>query len=890
MIGTTLSNFKINFKLGEGGMGEVWRAEDTKLGRQVALKLLPGDFEADPDRHARFEREARLLASLNHPNIATLYGLEHLDGRHALIMELVEGDDLSERIASGPLPAAEAIQIGLQIAEALEAAHEQGIVHRDLKPANIKVCADGSVKVLDFGLAKAWETKEDEHSLSLSPTLTRHATAAGVILGTAAYMSPEQARGQAVDRRSDIWAFGVVLWEMLTGSKTYEGETITDIIAAVITREPSWEDLPNTTPRRLSTLLRRCLDKDPRQRLQAIGEARIELAAMVSGVETEESSAATASSPPKSGRLWQSAALILLLTSLFAGWFAVRSPKAPRQVVKASLNLPEGVSFSLDQASPGPVAVSPDGRYLVFSVIDESGATLLWIRGVGDAQSRPLAGTNGARYPFWSPDSRQVGFFSGDGQLRKVDAVGGPPVTICEAANGKGGSWNDDGRILFAPAHDSGIQMVSSGGGEITTLTELAEGVSSHRFPTWLPDGRFLFVARSTAGVQEDRIRLASPRLPGSSEDPGSSEELLRASSNVVVTANHLLFLREGTLMAQPFDAQKTKLIGDPVAVVDDVLFLAGARCGVFSASKNGLLIYMEGYVQRHSELVWMDRDGREESHLGGGIYHRDLTLSRDGRFVAVAIIDEVAGSSDLWIYNVNRGLKTRFTFDPAMDWFPVWSPDGSSIAFASNSTRDMSIFRKSTGGSTAREPVFEIEGTNVAPEAWTPDGQTIVFVRADRGGSFDIWSLPLAGGEPVPLVATSFNEEMPALSPDGRWLAYVSVESGRREVYVTTFPEPARRWQVSTGGGTCPRWSHQGDEIYVLTLDGTLLAFEIDVSDEGFTVGKAQQLFSWNSPQVLGHPYDVAPDGRFLVNRSSGLSESFPLNLVLNWEADLRE
>jgi Tol biopolymer transport system component/aminoglycoside phosphotransferase (APT) family kinase protein len=893
MIGNTISSFRIVGELGAGGMGEVWRAEDTKLGREVAIKLLPQEVAGDAERLARFQREAKMLASLNHPHIAILHGLETAglsrteaekgnDETTFLVMELVEGETLAERISRGPISIEEAMEIARQIAEALEAAHDAGIVHRDLKPANVKITPSGQVKVLDFGLAKAYEPTADEVALTHSPTLTAHMTAAGVVLGTAAYMSPEQARGIEVDKRADIWAFGCVLYEMLAGEQAFRGDTVSDVMASILKEEPDAEALPTNTPPRLRRVLGRCLAKQPRQRFHDIADARIEIEEIAAG-EDGGYEVSQPSTPSGGIRFWRAAAAVLLLTALVTAAFALR--RAPRQekVLRAFIPPPTDTSFSLEPARPGAVAVSPNGQQLAFSARDAGGEVLLWVRRIGDLEARSLSGTEGAAYPFWSSDSRHLAFFTDDGKLRKIDTTGGPPVTICAAANGKGGSWGSDGHILFAPAHNTPIHIVSAAGGESSPITEVPEGVVGHRFPQWIDDSRFLFLARSSGGAEEDRIMVAS------TGEPSAGDPVIAASSNVVIASDRLLFVRERTLLAQPFDSKSAAVSGDAVPIAEDVLYLGGARLGVFSASQDGLLAYQTGDVQRETELVWLDRQGQVVGQLGAGVLHRGIVLANDGEYAAAEVLDEATGASDVWIYDVSRGLRTRFTFDPNMDWFPVWSPDGRRIAFASNRNGTNDIWAKDVGGASNEEPLLEDPDNDVGPMSWSRDGRWIVIIRVDSDNNSDIWALPTDGGDPVALAASSFDESTPSLSPDGRWLAYASDESGKSEVYVTTFPNPARRWQVSTEGGELPQWRADGRELFFIRPDGTLAAAEVNGTGDTFSVGEVGALFSWTQTPAYGWPYGVTGDGqRFLVNRSLSSTESAPLTLALNWDADL--
>ena len=921
-----IGGYRILSPLGAGGMGEVWRAEDEKLGREVALKMLPSEFAGDSDRMARFEREAKVLASLNHPNIAHLYGLETCEvnestvgegftpsretaesGAEAgatsspqdpktsgpvtfLVMELVEGEDLSERIARGAIPLDEAVPIARQIAEALEAAHEAGIVHRDLKPANIKLRPDGTVKVLDFGLAKAWETQNADSSLSLSPTMTQHATAAGLILGTAAYMSPEQAAGTAADQRADIWAFGVVLWEMLTGHKLFAGETVSHVLASVLKDEVDLDELPESTPLRLRELIARCLQRKPRQRLQAIGDARIVLEDYERDPEAFVAPAPVAEreaiEPVRSKSIlpWVVAAVTTVLF-LATGWLATRPALDDRIVLRADIPPPDGMVYSLQAISPGAAQISPDGSRIVFGAANAEGKRLLWIRRIRDAIASPLPGTDGAAYPFWAPDSRHVGFFAADGKLRKIDTSGGPPVTICVARNGKGGSWNEEGEILFAPAHDAPIHLVSAAGGDSVPVTEVGEGVTSHRLPTWLPDGRFLYLARSAGGPEGDRVML------GSVDAPGEDRELLAAASNTVVAGGLLLFMREGTLMAQPFDEETPQLIGDASPLAEDVLNIGGARVGAFSASKNGVLIYNTGRSESKSEIVWVDRGGEVLSSFGGGDLLFDLVTSPDGRFAAVTELESSVGTADIWVCDLERKLRTRFTFDPTNDWYPAWSPDGRRIAFASARNGSDGIWVKEVGGSEDAEMLLEVSDKQVFPQDWSPDGEWVVYERLGADNNTDLCAVHVRDGQSIELVTSPYRESFAAVSPDGRWMAFTSDESGNDEVYVTTFPEAARRWQVSTTGGTFPRWSRDGRELFFASRGGDLFVAEVDGEGDTFDVGRVQELHTWQLAAAFRWPYDVSANGDdLLVIRGLTTQVREPLKVVLNWDTELEE
>ena len=798
MIGTTLLHFRITDKLGAGGMGEVWRAEDTKLGREVALKVLPDEFAQDPDRMARFEREAKVLASLNHPNIATLYGLETAipSGTETgtgsspepqapspkpqapspttfLAMELVEGEDLSERIKRGPVPVEEAVAIALQIAEALEAAHEQGIVHRDLKPANIKLNKDEVVKVLDFGLAKAWETETGDSSLSLSQTLTQHATAAGVILGTAAYMSPEQARGKKVDRRADIWSFGVVLWEMLSGQKLFEGETVSDVLAAVLTREFELDALPPNTTVPVKRMLSRCLTRDPKTRLQWIGDARLELM----DEDGEENLPGEAVTTEKRGRFlpWLTAAILAVVAAM-ATVVALRNPAPAARSFRFSIPPPEGSLYHLDGLGPGPVALSPDGSRIVFSIRNQDDAVRLCVRRLDAVEIECLEGTEGAQYPFWSPDGDEIGFFTRiSSDLKVIPADGGVARTLAPSRNGKGGTWNRDGVIVFTPDSNTPLFAVPAEGGEPRQLTTLDEerGDNSHRHPFFLPDGRrFLYLARSVRGSDANQVMVGS--LDG---DP--DVEIMKSPAASLFAAGHLLYLRGTDLMTRPFDAERLAFTGDERELADGLMIITGAARGVFSATDE-VLTFQRGKAETSSELVWLDRNGNRMGVLGDVASYFSLTISPDGTRVAVPVTDNTTGTHDLWIYDVERDLRSRITFNDGEDLVPVWSPDGRELFFTSNREGPLKVYRLALDESAEPEFVFGAE-RSVFASSISPDGNRLLLVAQGETSANDLLILDLErGGEPEVFRNTRFDEEHAVFSPDGRWIAYTSNESGR--------------------------------------------------------------------------------------------------------------
>jgi serine/threonine protein kinase len=883
--GQRVGPYEILAVIGAGGMGEVYRARDIRLSRDVALKILPEIFAADPDRMARFEREARVLAALSHPHIAAIHGLEESGTTRALVMELLEGPTLADRIAAGPIPLDEALPIAKQIAEALEYAHDHGVIHRDLKPSNIKVSTDGSVKVLDFGLAKALQDEPVTADPRDSPTLSMAATMPGVILGTAAYMSPEQAKGKPVDRRADIWAFGVVLFEMLTGKPLYSEDTVAETLASIIKEDPPLDRLPSKTPPNIGNLLRRCLDKDPRQRLRDIGEARITIERM------SDASAAPVAAPPKSReRLAWSIAAVFLIAALTLFAFAYFRP-APeeKQAMRFFVSPPETWSLPMltpTGASAAPLAVSPDGRRIAFLAKSTDGKYLLWVRSLDTLTAQALAGTEGASSPFWSPDSRFLGFFAG-GKLKKIEVSGGPPITLCDAPAGRGGAWNREGVIVFTPTGNSAVQKVSASGGVPADATVFGQGETSHVWPRFLPDGQH-FIYRANTGSVTGPVYVASL-------DSAERKLLLNVDSgNILYTQGHLLFLRETTLMAQPFDARRLALTGDSFPIAEQIQASQTVNPnGVFSASENGVLAYQTGAGTVGFQLVWFDRTGKQISALGDPARYSDLELSPDSKRASVSIPDQAGKGRDIWLYDMARGLRTRFTFDPADEFTSVWSPDGSRVVFNSRRRGHLDLYQKASSGAGTEELVLE-DDLDKYPTSWSPDGRSILYVtgaNTPRTGN-DLFVLPLSGDrKPVPFLQTQFNEGPGQFSPDGRWIAYMSNESGGYEVYVAPFPGPGGKWQISTGVGAWPRWRRDGTEIFYLGFDGKMMAAAVNGKGSSFEVGDVKPLFETRAALGFRYPYDVSADGqRFLINTASEQTVSAPITVVVNWTAGLKK
>jgi eukaryotic-like serine/threonine-protein kinase len=881
--GTKLGPYEIQSALGAGGMGEVYRASDTKLKREVALKVLPELFANDAQRAARFEREAQLLASLNHSHIAHLHGLEEADGIRALVMELVEGPTLAERIAQGPIPLEEALPLAKQIAEALEYAHDRGIIHRDLKPANIKLTPDGQVKVLDFGLAKALEGDVAEASISTSPTISAAATRAGMLLGTAAYMSPEQAKGRPVDRRADIWAFGCVLFEMLAGKPAFDGETITDTLAAVVRAEPEWPQLPEKIPGSIRELLHRCLVKDPKQRLQAIGEARIAIEKYLADPNAEP--AAIEGQKKNHERLLSVIAATAVLAAILLGvlyWRkAPEEPRVSRSYIKAMPNS----SFLLTGQTGAGFALSPDGRRLAYVAQNADGKVLLWVRPIDSLHAQPLAGTEGGGFPFWSPDSRFIGFFTG-GKLKKIEASGGPPLILCDAALGRGATWNQEGVILFTPGPSSPIYGVPAAGGETSQVTTL-KNQQSHRWPYFLPDGRhFLYLA----GSPFTPIDNPSNAVMIGSMDSKEAKLLFHNYSNAIYSSGHILFLRQNTLMAQPFDVKRLELTGDAFPIADPVQEDQGRVLGVFSASRNGILTFAEGTKGADRQLIWFDHSGKKLGEVPGADAYADNQISPDGKRLTFSL---QSSGSDIWVYDIARGVKTRLTFGSSSsqgNQGVIWSPDGRRIAYTSVRPGAFGLYQRPSDGSGKEEVIQEATPSPKYPTDWSPDGKVLAYYES-KMGIWEIWMVPLAGErKPYPFLQSQFSQVGARFSPDGKWVAYFSFESGRPEVYVVPFPGPGGKWQVSTGGGNWPRWRRDGKEIFYLSPDNKIMAAEVKGNGSSFEVGAVRALFETRPYRTGGAAFDVTADGqRFIINYTAE-QPTAAITLVVNWPADLKK
>ncbi|MEZ5331873.1 MAG: protein kinase [Thermoanaerobaculia bacterium] len=896
MIGTRLGSYEITAKLGEGGMGEVYRATDGKLGRDVAIKVLPAGVAEDPERLARFDREARALAQLHHPHVASIFGVEESGGVRALVMELVEGPTLAERIAGGPVPVEEALAIARQIAEALEAAHEKGIVHRDLKPQNIKAPVDGPVKVLDFGLAKALDPvgaasgDPSASRLAASPTLTLGATVQGVLLGTAAYMAPEQAKGATVDKRADIWAFGVVLWEMLTGRRLFEGDSAADTLAGVLRAEIDLAALPGETPPPVRRLLHRCLERQPRNRLHDIADARIVLDEVIAGDDEPSWSGMPATATPgaTAPRRWLAGgALVGLLTgaALVWGWGALSTVAPPAsRVTRFEIPAPE------DRGFVRGLALSPDGSKVAFVARDSNGRASLWLRELDALAPRELPGTADARYPFWAPDGRRIGFFSGR-SLWWTDTAGGAPLAITSTAapeNVRGASWGADDVIVFAPTYMGPLQRVHVSGGEVEPATRLQEGgaFGTHRFPSFLPDGvHFVFFAALGSGTEPGELFLG--RL-------GSLEaKRLGPSHSLAVFAEpgYLLYTRGESLVAHRLDLERQELVGEPTQLgVSLAGSLGSSGLRELAASATGGFIYRLG-SRGSTQLVWVDRAGADLEALTGAdeAWHYAPRLSPDGRSLAVGRYEaQTGGLGEIWVHDLVRKLTDRVTFDDRDDFQAIWAgSDGRELVYASVQGAGLELYRTDLDRPAEARPWPTLEAVQCADVA-TPEGRRVVFETDDGRGGTSLWIKDLDGdGEAVPLGSGAASELAADISPDGQWLAYASDATRSSEVYVRRLDGTATAVRVSADGGGQPLWRRDGRELFYLDPIGRIVAVPIASSGgEDLELGRPEVLFFANLQENSARQYDAAADGRrFLLNRA-GLTDDAPIVVVLDWPA----
>jgi Tol biopolymer transport system component len=903
--GTRVGPYEVIGTLGAGGMGEVYRARDNRLGRDVALKVLPTAFSTDPERLGRFQREAQVLAALNHPHIAQIYGLEDSPSgagqyERALVMELVEGPTLADLIVRGAVDTSEALRIAKQIALALEAAHDRGITHRDLKPSNVKVSADGSVKVLDFGLAKLSPVADSSVQrsaieLSASPTLTSPAlaTGLGIILGTAAYMSPEQARGRPVDKRADIWAFGCVLYEMLTGRRAFDGDDVSDTLAGVLRGEPDWALIPAGVSSTLRQYLRRCLTKDPSQRIHDIADMRLAIDGAFD-VPMEAASAgplpATAAAHRRKRMLALGgtiAAVAVAAAALGGAAARVLGRDKPPAVIRLVVTPPDGTSLSPSQGD-ADVAVSPDGSRMAFVNI-EQGSLRLYVRTLDQLNAVRLEAVGSPRFPFFSPDGAWIGFFEANA-LKRISANGGPPVSITAVTGiGRGATWGADGTIIFATSDSTGLMRVSATGGEPTVLTTPGQG-EDHILPEFLPGGKAVLFSirpegRTTSSTQIGLLNLES----------GAVTTLLPSASHATyASSGHLVYGSEGSLRAVSFDLDTFSVRGNPVRVVERVVTKATGAAN-FALASNGLLVYESGdpTISADRSLVWVDREGHEEALPAPRRSYVYPRISPDGTRIALDIRDQ---QNDIWIYHLARQTLSRLTFDPGLNRGIAWTPDGQRVAFSAEREGKESVFWQAADGSGSAEPLTSTTPDKPqAPYSFSSDGKMVLFAQPGQP-PFDLYTVETNSSRKIaPLLNSSYSENNGEISPDGRWLAYQSDESGSNEIYVRPFPNVAAgRSQVSSGGGTRPVWARSGRELFYSSVDGAMMSVSIDSSvDSGFLAGNPKALFAgvYYSVQA-GRSYDVSADGRrfLMIKNITPRAQSAPqLVVVLNWTEELK-
>lgn len=882
--GTRLGPYEVLAPIGGGGMGEVYRGRDTRLNRSVAIKVLPAEFAENAQLKVRFEREARTISSLNHPHICQLYDIGESDTAiHYIVMEYLEGETLAERLAKGPLPLSQALRIGVEIASALDKAHRQGIVHRDVKPANIMLTKSGS-KLLDFGLAKGHPAGGPLAGLTHMPTEQKPLTQEGTILGTFQYMSPEQLEGAEADARSDLWAFGAVLYEMVTGRKAFQGHSKTSLIAAIVNQDPPpVSQIQPLTPPALEHVIRKCLAKEADARWQSAYDIAEELK-WISEMGSQPGVAVSRTRRFRRETLgWTAAGLALILAVALAARQAQRAEPIQRYI--ASIVPPAGTSFDFGGPKAGALTISPDGKHLTFVGAGADGINRLWVRNLWTGESRALQGTEAAQYPFWSPDGRQIGFFA-DRRLKTIPVEGGATVILCDVNDARGGSWSHDGLIVFAPHWRDPIHKVPASGGAPAAITKLDQSRSetTHRWPHFLPDGKhFLYLA----GSHISDTTSGNNAIYVGSIDGGEPRLLLRARSNAVYAGGHLLFLREQKLLAQRFDPKSLRLEAEPIMLADGVRYETGFFQAVFAASDR-VLVYQLGGSATRTSINWINRKGENVGRFAEPGVFFAVSISPDQKTVAV----DHGDPGDLWLYDLERGVRSRFTFDAMTEGGAIWSPDGKSLLYWSDRNGPFNLYRKDIGsGAETRlttDPNFA-EG----PLDWSRDGRYWIIMREDirKRDRSDLWIVPSDAPEKkFPYIATPFDEWDARFSPDGKLVAYVSDESGRNEIYVATFPKPTEKWQISDSGGTGPRWRRDGRELFYLARDGKMMAVPI-LSLSPFTARQPAALFQSRAVVAPIPLFDVTADGqRFLINERATDDEITPVTLVLNWPAALKK
>jgi serine/threonine protein kinase len=893
--GDKLGPYEIVGPLGAGGMGEVYRARDTRLERTVAIKILPGNISADPVAKQRFEREAKTISSLNHPHICVLHDVGSQDGVDYLVMECVEGETLAKRLEKGPLPLEQVLRSGAQIAVALDKAHRSGVVHRDLKPGNIMLTSSGA-KLLDFGLAKPTGPLVGGMTLTAAATQTTPVTAEGTIVGTIQYMSPEQIEGKEVDGRSDIFSLGAVLYEMLTGQKAFQGKSQLSVASAILEKEPPpISSIKPMTPATLDHAIRRCSAKDPEDRWQAARGLALEL----NWIGESGSQAGAPVISERGGRTrrewfaWGIAAIATALATTLAVGLVLRLRKEEPRVIRTSILPPDNARFAPVGVSGGPAAISPDGNLLVIPARNDAGEGLLWVRSLDSLTARPLQGTQEASYPFWSPDSRFIGFFA-DGKLKKVEASGGPIQPLCDAVDGRGGTWNKEGIIVFTPYITAGLFRVADSGDTPLAVTKLDESraETSHRWPYFLPDGRhFLYFARGKAsGIYLGSVDSQDTKLILPSE----------AQAAYSPSGGHLVWWREGSLLAQSFNATRMELSGSAVPVAEHVLFSESQSVAIFSISQNGIMVLQNGGTLNADQLSWVDRSGKPVGKVPIGQANlAHVRISPDGQKIAVTSSDPAGfAKADVWLFDLARGVHTRFTFSQsARD--AVWSPDGNRVAYASKTAKGTGLFVKSATATSKEELLLDSPEVK-RPWSWSGDGRFLAYMQQDvqpTKDKFDIWILPMSGDrKPFAFLQSDYEKDAPVFSPNGRWIAYSSEESGAAEIYVASFPDAATKLQVSNHGGFSPVWRRDGKELFYLSMGGQLMTVGVANEGSGLRLEAPESLFLMGfslsrggTPLFQRQPFDVSPKGDRFAVTSFATVKAEPLTLVMNWDAELK-
>ena len=881
--GTRLGPYEVVAPVGAGGMGEVYRGTDTRLNRVVALKILPSHLSSNAELRERFDREARAISSLSHPNICTLYDVGHHDGTDYLVMEFVEGESLADRLNKGPLPIEQVFRYGIEIADALDKAHRQGIVHRDLKPSNIMITKSGA-KLLDFGLAKMATQDSPVVQLSHLPTAQRQLTQEGTILGTFQYMAPEQLEGLEADARTDIFAFGTVLYEMTTGKRAFEGKTKTSLIAAIVDRDPPpISTIQPLTPPAFERVVKTCLAKDPDDRWQSARDVANELRWI-----RQSASQAVVAAPVVARRrtrewvAWAIAVSAVVTAAAFAYLHHRVTAQSPA-VIQSSLLAPEKAAFAF-RGPTGGFAISPDGQRIAFLALSE-GKTMLWWRPLNTLVGQPVPGSEDARFPFWSPDSRFLAFFSG-GKLKKIDVTGGPPQVVCDVGSQpRGGSWGKNGIILLAANTREGLSKVTAAGGAVSAVTKLEKTEFTHRWPSFLPDGRhFFYVAQNFVGNPNTRNMAYIGSLDSAERQP------LFATSGAVAYAapGYIVFPRQNTLFAQRFDISKLRPEGDAVPIADGIQIFPTTLTAMFSLSDTGILAYERAENITGLQLILVDRKGKELDALTPPGNFSHPKLSHDGKRIAYEQQDGGVGA-DIWVLDLTRRVPTRLTFEPEDETNPIWSPDDSKIIYSGpQPTGNFDVFEKASSGTTPAERLW---GVNVVvlPAQWTADGTLLYWSLEAKANNFDIGRFSLQTRNSMPLVASKFDDITPQLSPDGRWLAYASNVSARMEIYIEPYPPSGAKWQVSNGGATSPRWRGDGKELFFQSNDDRIMSVAVTAGADGLRISTPSPLFQMRTRSGT-FQYDVSADGqKFLLDAAKGGDDKTTITLVTNWTSSLR-